>query len=156
MAYHSLQVYSGPIGEDATESSFWGNGLFYPFIDNRYLFHEYLDHHKIGCLFMGDIIVESEWLDRYYNFMESTGRLGKVGTIQIPHHGSRLSHSELCIENITLHHNIPLICVISVGEKNRYGHPSSDLISQLLHRRALVWCVTERFNSTLFELISFY
>jgi competence protein ComEC len=49
-----------------------------------------------------------------------------IDVIKAGHHGSKTSSSELFIDKIT-----PTISWISVGERNRYGHPHTEVLNHL-------------------------
>ncbi|HAM81319.1 DNA internalization-related competence protein ComEC/Rec2 [Ornithinibacillus bavariensis] len=71
-------------------------------------------------LFTGDIDkdVEREIIRNYPNL--------KVEVLKIAHHGSNTSSDPFYISAIN-----PTYALISVGENNRYGHPSNEIISLL-------------------------
>ncbi|WP_088013706.1 DNA internalization-related competence protein ComEC/Rec2 [Gottfriedia acidiceleris] len=50
----------------------------------------------------------------------------KADVLKIGHHGSKTSTSEMFIKAV-----IPKIGIISVGEKNRYGHPTKEVLDRL-------------------------
>jgi len=50
----------------------------------------------------------------------------RTEVLKVPHHGSKEALLESFIEAVK-----PSLAVISVGKKNRYGHPASDLIGRL-------------------------
>ena len=50
-----------------------------------------------------------------------------IDVLKAGHHGSKTSSSELFINKIN-----PNIALISVGEKNRYGHPHTEVLKQLI------------------------
>lgn len=56
-----------------------------------------------------------------------------VGMLQVPHHGSYLSKGAKIIDNASL--PLPILCVISVGEHNSFGHPSAKVISSLQRKK---------------------
>lgn len=49
-----------------------------------------------------------------------------VDVLKVGHHGSNTSSSELFLQRVK-----PKIALISVGEKNRYGHPHQEVINSL-------------------------
>ncbi|WP_238985134.1 DNA internalization-related competence protein ComEC/Rec2 [Bacillus kwashiorkori] len=61
-----------------------------------------------------------------------------VDVLKVGHHGSLTSTSSFFLDHID-----PLVAVISVGEKNRYGHPSKRVIDDLQKRRILVYRTDE-------------
>lgn len=68
---------------------------------------------------MGDAIVETE---EY--LIEK--RLGAVNALKVAHHGSRTSSSREFLRNIA-----PSVSIISVGKRNRYGHPHPEILERL-------------------------
>lgn len=54
------------------------------------------------------------------------GRVGRVTLLKIGHHGSRGATSDEWLDELR-----PATAVISVGAKNRYGHPAPELLARL-------------------------
>lgn len=54
------------------------------------------------------------------------GGLGEVDVLKVPHHGSAASVSDELLEQ--LH---PSLALVSVGENNRYGHPTNEALALL-------------------------
>ena len=86
--------------------------------DNSSVIYFTLDHHKF--LFMGDagIEVEENLILEYH--------LNDIDFFKTGHHGSKTSSSKKFIDIIN-----PKYSVISVGKKNRYGHPSKEILKNL-------------------------
>lgn len=88
--------------------------------------------------FGGDLDQEGEEiiLKKYPNL--------NIDVLKAGHHGSKTSSSEVFINGIT-----PTISWISVGERNRYGHPDKEVLEQLakttLYRTDLHGAITYRF-----------
>ena len=78
---------------------------------------------EFSMLFTGDIEEKAEKvvLEKYKN----TDVLN-CNILKVAHHGSKSSSIEEMINKIT-----PQICVIGVGEDNKYGHPNADVIERL-------------------------
>jgi competence protein ComEC len=57
------------------------------------------------------------------------GRVGPVRLLKIGHHGSRSATSAAWLEELE-----PREAVISVGARNRYGHPAPEVLERLDHR----------------------
>ncbi|MBT2636474.1 DNA internalization-related competence protein ComEC/Rec2 [Bacillus sp. ISL-39] len=74
-------------------------------------------------LFSGDLGIEGE------NTMARKIADFDIDVLKVGHHGSKYSSSELFLERTN-----PDIAVISVGEKNRYGHPGEEVIKRLEER----------------------
>lgn len=71
-------------------------------------------------LLMGDagIEVEKDLLNKY--------NLKNINLLKVGHHGSKTSTSEEFIKEIN-----PQYSIISVGRKNRYGHPNKEVLENL-------------------------
>ena len=71
-------------------------------------------------------------------------RLGRVGTLALPHHGSKESFNALLL---TACDGYRPVCSASVAEVNGYGHPHMDVILKLSANGNHVVIVTERESS---------
>ena len=60
-----------------------------------------------------------------------------VGTVQIPHHGSKHSYNDL------INDKPGLISVISAGMKNSYRHPNGSVIKAILNNDGILNIVNE-------------
>ena len=79
----------------------------------------YVKHPNLTFLLMADATEKTEtYLLEEYNL--------KVDILKIGHHGSNTSTSLPFLQETK-----PKIAVISVGEKNRYNHPSVEVIKRL-------------------------
>lgn len=72
------------------------------------------------ALLMGDSGFQTE------KTLLSEGRVGKVDYLKVGHHGSKYASSQEFVETIR-----PDVAVVSVGSKNRYGHPTTEALSRL-------------------------
>ena len=86
--------------------------------DNSNVIYTELNGYKF--MFMGDasITTEKEILNNY--------NLPDIDVLKVGHHGSRTSSGEEFINEIT-----PKYSIISVGKKNRYGHPNKEVLNIL-------------------------
>ncbi len=80
----------------------------------------YLNYNNYKFLFMGDAGVDKEKdiLEKY--------NVSKIDVLKIGHHGSKTSSDKNFIYEIN-----PKYSVISVGKKNRYGHPNKEVLNNL-------------------------
>ncbi|MES3005711.1 MAG: MBL fold metallo-hydrolase [Patescibacteria group bacterium] len=73
-----------------------------------------------------------------------TGALGHVDILKVGHHGSRTSTSEEFVKALT-----PSFAVISVGKKNRYGHPHQEVLRVLEKNKVKVLRTDEQGRITI-------
>lgn len=92
---------------------------------------------KAGCIYTGDCDFEKIQLSEIYSLYKS-----HVGVVQIPHHGSKHSFYLKALDGFN-----NLICPVSYGTTNRYGHPSAEVIKELFLSPFHVLSVTEKRNS---------
>jgi competence protein ComEC len=78
-------------------------------------------------LFTGDLEKEGE------ERLLREENIGPIDVLKVGHHGSKTSTSEAWV-----HHLTPAISVISVGKKNRYGHPHPEVIQRLVKQNSLL------------------
>ena len=78
-----------------------------------------LQHGENSFLFPGDIsqAVEQELVNLSVRINTSV--------LKVPHHGSKSSNSENFLEAVS-----PEVAVIQVGSKNRYGHPTEEVLER--------------------------
>ena len=71
-------------------------------------------------MFMGDAGIEKEKdiLEKY--------NISNIDVLKVGHHGSKTSSSYEFIKEIN-----PKYSIISVGKKNRYGHPNKEVLNIL-------------------------
>ena len=86
--------------------------------DNSNVIYTELNGYKF--MFMGDasVTTEKEILDKY--------DLSDVDVLKVGHHGSKTSSSREFINEVN-----PNYSIISVGKKNRYGHPNKEVLETL-------------------------
>lgn len=89
------------------------------------LYMKYLD---FTVLFTADIGEETELA------LLDAGVLKKTSVLKVPHHGSKFSSSISFLEKVR-----PVVAVVSVGVKNRYGHPNDDTLMRLEQVKAKVF-----------------
>ena len=108
--------------------------ILYP--DNKYI-SDNINNNSIVCkfiyyeyavLFTGDIQNEVE---EY--LIKSYGDMLKADLLKIAHHGSNTSSNKNFINLVN-----PDISIISVGRKNRYGHPNIETINNLIRYSSLL------------------
>lgn len=73
---------------------------------------------EFEALFTGDVSAAVE--------LEILPRLGPVELLKVGHHGSRTSTASALLDRVR-----PEVSVISVGRRNRFGHPAPEVLSRL-------------------------
>jgi hypothetical protein len=114
---NSMLVYSGPAYSKDEEYDY-----ICDCVEERLCWPNCWGGDKPACIYTGDCDLNKVKLDKVYSrFMKY------VGVIQVPHHGSK--------HNFTLESYLqfwpPVISPISFGLKNRYGHPSAQVVNKL-------------------------
>ncbi len=102
--------------------------------------------YRSGCIYFGDIDLKhlntlKELTENIKDYLEF------IGTIQVPHHGSKYNFNDeifKCIESIKC-------AIFSYGTTNTYGHPSQIVISDLFKNNIEPVHVTEFAHSGLFQ-----
>ena len=104
--------------------------------DNSNVIYTELNGYKF--LFMGDSGVDKEKdiLDKY--------NISNIDVLKVGHHGSKTSSSKLFINEIN-----PKYSIISVGKKNRYGHPNKEVLNYLEQSKIYR---TDQDGSIMFEI----
>lgn len=136
---NSLVVYSGPY---RNKNTYYCKPCFGQLHCCHHCCWEYKNT-RVGCVYTGDFDLNAEDIRTAFPM-----HWNNVGTIQIPHHGSRGSFSP----NIFSH---GYRCPISFGSTNQFGHPSSALIDSLLRSYCKPIFVTEKLDSIYTECIEY-
>lgn len=108
----------------------------------------YNDTIKNGCLYTGDYDAsKKECFDKlkeiYNNYWKN------IGCVQIPHHGSIYSYNTGFSEMSSLF-------VISAGQNNKFFHPHSFVINDLLLNNHYPFVVTEKKDSEIYLIVEVY
>ena len=92
---------------------------------------------KAGCIYTGDCDLKKIELSNIYSSYKKY-----VGVVQVPHHGSKHSFDLKSLDGFT-----DLICPVSYGTKNRYGHPSAEVIKEFFLSPFQILSISEKPNS---------
>ncbi|MDM5156523.1 DNA internalization-related competence protein ComEC/Rec2 [Bacillus sp. DX1.1] len=84
-------------------------------------------------LFTGDLEEKGE-----KNLIEQYPQL-QVDILKVGHHGSKTSSSSVFLDQIQ-----PQKAIISVGDRNRYGHPHQEVLERFVERDIDVWRTDEQ------------
>ncbi|MDP0531844.1 MBL fold metallo-hydrolase [Porphyromonas gingivalis] len=144
---NSMMLYSGP---DEGKNAIFFSRVYPIYIGYKYFIDpDYLRFpEKAGCIYSGDIKLTKKIID---NFVKPFNN--RVGTIQIPHHGSDKNYNRYIFEVLN---ERPLVCPISFGKENRYRHPSTRIIIDILCNNSFPVLVTEDIDTLCVELIDYY
>ncbi len=87
-----------------------------------------LKMYNTSFAFMGDIEEDGEekWIQNDH--------VPSVDLVKVGHHGSNTSTSESLLNQLK-----PKEALISVGENNRYHHPSDEVVERLLQKQIRIW-----------------
>lgn len=110
-----------------------------PYNINRY-------HRYSSCLYTGDIDLNTRNIIKELNVIPKN-RIDNIGLIQVPHHGSLESYNPDILYKIS---NNCYMFFLSYGINNKYGHPSSLILEDMILNKKLIICVNECFNSYIF------
>ena len=143
---NSMFLYSGPSSIKDSNSLYWRERYWHhdPYCRcfDHYVYR--CDPHRVACLYTGDGDLNKVKVKAIYsNYWDF------IGTIQIPHHGSLSSFDASILDNRQF------LCPISVGKNNSYGHPSQEVISEILLNESCPLLVTEDVDSTFVETIEY-
>ncbi len=110
----------------------------------------YYPRSQSGCLYLGDIdLNEGNLIENIRLRLDLFS--DNLGTIQVPHHGSKhnFNHSICDLGNIHW-------AILSFGTKNRYGHPADSVVVEILKEGIFPYLVTEDPSSIVVQHIRFY
>lgn len=101
---------------------------------------------RVGWIGTGDLGLKGEETLRQFH-EHYVDELPLVGTMQVPHHGSRHnSDHRLMIGK-------DLLLTVNYGSDNRYHHPDGRVVLELQRYGARVWPVTEQAESAMRQTI---
>lgn len=135
---NSMILYSGPKVNSIFEIPYLVSRSF-----SRFCFHCCPSLFQAGCLYTGDI----DWT--VGNLFGGLSKfLNCIGTIQVPHHGSRHNFDRSLLD-------LPeLSCAIfSFGSNNTYGHPADSVVEEVVQKGILPCFVTEDPSSIVVQHI---
>lgn len=114
-------------------------------------YHCYRCHwiNQEGCLYFGDNDLNQTDL-LVYLFDKLLHLTDRVGTIQIPHHGSLKNFNA---KLFGLNKNNPKMFFASFGNGNSHGHPSLRVFEDIIHSHNYVHGVTESRDSAYLQIM---
>lgn len=84
-----------------------------------------LNYFDMSVLFTGDIEKEVE---------DKLEKNIAANILKVPHHGSNTSSTEVFIQKVK-----PQLSIISVGDKNKFGHPNQDVVNRLKMNDSIIY-----------------
>ncbi|MCX6639259.1 MAG: DNA internalization-related competence protein ComEC/Rec2 [bacterium] len=91
-----------------------------------------------------DVLLTADVGREQEQVIESAGDYLQCEVLKVAHHGSKASADLSFLRQVK-----PQIALISVGERNRYGHPSEQTLADLQHENARIYR-TDRQGSLIF------
>lgn len=143
--YNSMMVYSGPINPSYRLINDFMRPE-YCYYHSRYFryYRGYFEdfRYRVGCIYTGDSNLENDILSVAYGKYSDF-----VGTIQIPHHGSKENFNQ-SLFNLDF-----CFCPMSFGTDNPYNHPSGLVVAELFENYKLPIFITEKTDSVYIQNI---
>lgn len=109
-------------------------------------------HRCSSCLYTGDINLNKRNILNELNIIPKN-HIDNIELIQVPHHGSLESYNPDILYKIS---NNCHVFFLSYGINNKYGHPSSLILEDMILNNKLIICVNECIDSCISYCISFY
>lgn len=97
---------------------------------NEFSLVQRLQYGEFTVLLTGDI--QPPVTDLVAEILRDKGEGGRVEVLKMPHHGSKNGLTQKLLDGAN-----PSLVVISVGEKNRFGHPHKEILEMLKNKRVL-------------------
>jgi len=136
---NSMFLYSGPSSKSAEHYGHYVHLFLH--CERHSHFHHY--YNRVACIYTGDGDLNRVDLSIVYRSV-----FEMVGTIQIPHHGDHKSFKP------DIFSGRRIICPISVGVDNDYGHPSLQVMSNLIESECYPVLITEKSDDYMIEVIN--
>jgi len=114
---------------------------------DRYWCDEQCNWRAVGCLYTGDYDASGKYKWKSLDDAYCT-HWSNIGCIQIPHHGSRHNYNKYLAKFNAYY-------VMSAGMCNRYQHPHTMVIKDLLFNGHFPYIVTENKSSELYLAVDF-
>lgn len=138
----SLILYSGPTLKRLV-CKWWSRNIWSRCCE------EMIDN--AACLYLGDTDLNQQRKNNsiLYDLYFAFGDIGRnIGTIQLPHHGSIKNFNK----DVLSMWNYPKSYFASFGDKNQFGHPSTEVLEYIMQESSF-YGVTENRSSIAMEII---
>lgn len=121
--------------------------VYYEKFRYHFPYWRYYTRSQSGCLYLGDIdLNEGDLIEDIRLRLRLF--LPNLGTIQVPHHGSKHNFNRSICEQGNIH-----LAILSFGTKNRYGHPADSVVVEILKEGIFPCLVTEDPRSIVTQYI---
>lgn len=108
-----------------------------------YMCHRcHINYHRPACVYTGDANLNKLKISQVFNPLWKY-----VGTIQVPHHGSKENF------DFSMLNGSSYICPVSFGTNNQFGHPSTKVMSSILANDCCPIQVTEDMNTAYYQIM---
>ena len=146
----SMVVYSGPsiAKVNFDHSSLYARIRFHKIWNPLCYYYPYWSD-STACLYTGDAVLNSKRCNSISGYIRRIK--DNIGILQIPHHGSKSNFSVDNFENAFKLELDDIFCFASYGINNRYRHPSSKVVTDLMLHGAERYGVTEEKDSQFYE-----
>lgn len=141
---NAMLLYSGARNEGAVGMLGWGGTMEMSPPEYEMLsFHTFFDARKGACLYTGDC----DWsAARTFCGCLKSGReerFDRIELFQIPHHGSEKS-DDIGAQRFLSSLGTGWDCFVQFGTRNRYGHPSIDILDAVPSSKCLLLATEKR------------
>ena len=146
----SMILYSGPQEDRSCYNFLSLQPAFSLFPRRSCLFDTFYNKEKTnyyGCLYTGDVdLTGIDIIIDIESRLNKAGVLSYIGTLQIPHHGSKhnFDKSILYISNISY-------AIFSFGLGNTYGHPEYTVIKEVQNNNITPYLITEEIKTVVVQ-----
>ena len=130
LAHRGADGQLDPLWSAMSETELWDSGIINNTITdetNSGSIVLFMSHKQVSMLLTGDLEANGE------QALLSNDLTDRVTILKVGHHGSKTSSSEPFLDQV-----LPEIAVISVGEKNKYGHPHQEVLTRLQQKGAQI------------------
>ncbi len=130
LAHRDADGQLDPLWTAISETKLWDPGVIKSTVKNDANDGSiviFMSHKQVSMLLTGDLEANGE------QALPTDGLTDQVTILKVGHHGSKTSSSEPFLDQV-----LPEIAVISVGEKNKYGHPHQEVLTRLQQKGAQI------------------
>lgn len=141
---YSMMLYSGT----KTSCAHLFMDCYHHYFHHCHCFHAFCDE-MVGCMYCGDANLKNQksW-NQFEQFFQKELNDGQIGMWQIPHHGSQHNYNANISKGCC-----PRLNIILASTTNRYKHPHSTTLKQIMGNNAIpLWVSEERRSEVEFRI----